>query len=144
MAEGKKENEAGFHTMKGYDMIGRDNISSAMEDYLEMICRCAQKPGYVRINTLASRLNVTPPSSSKMAAKLKEQGFIEFERYGIITPTPRGWEMGAYLLRRHELLQDFFCRINGTDDELKLVEQIEHFIDPRTVENIERLLKKGF
>ena len=99
MAEDQTGIDTGFHTMKGYDMIGKDNISSAMEDYLEMICRCAQKPGFVRINTLAARLNVTPPSSSKMAAKLKEQGFIEFERYGIITPTPRGWELGPLFLQ---------------------------------------------
>lgn len=135
---------SGFHTMKGYDLIDANTMSSAMEDYLEMICRCAQKPGYVRINTLATRLNVTPPSSSKMAAKLKEQGYIEFERYGLITPTQKGWDMGAYLLRRHAVLQEFFCRINHSEDELKLVEQIEHYIDSETVRNIEEILKNGF
>ena len=139
-----ENNPSGFHTMKGYDRIDANEMSSAMEDYLEMICRCAQKPGYVRINTLAARLNVTPPSSSKMAAKLKEQGYIEFERYGIITPTQKGWDMGTYLLRRHAVLHEFFCRVNQSNDELKLVEQIEHFINPKTVQNIELLLQNGF
>ena len=135
------EAEAGFYTMKGYDLHGANRMSSAMEDYLEMICRCAQKPGYVRINTLAQKLNVTPPSSSKMAAKLREQGFVEFERYGIVTPTAKGWELGNYLLHRHEVMHQVFCRHNGSENELQLVEQIEHFIDPVTVTNMERRIR---
>lgn len=126
--------------MKGYALQDGDTMSSAMEDYLEMICRCAEKPGYVRINTLAARLNVTPSSSSKMASKLKDGGYIEFERYGIITPSQKGWELGRYLLHRHDILHRFFCRLNQTENELRLVEQIEHYIDPTTIRNMERQL----
>lgn len=136
------ESDAGFYTMKGYDLHGANQMSSAMEDYLEMICRCSQTSGYIRINLLAQKLNVTPPSSSKMASKLREQGYVEFERYGIVTPTAKGWQLGNYLLHRHEVLHRFFCRLNGSEDELQLVEQIEHFIDPVTVANLEKLANR--
>lgn len=137
----EENTESGFFTMKGYDQQKEGELSSAMEDYLEMICRCALKPGYVRIHTLASRLNVTSPSASKMAAKLKEEGLIHFERYGIIIPTPQGWEVGRYLLARHDILHRFFCLLNKSENELKLVEQIEHFVDKKTVQNLEQMIE---
>ena len=37
------------------------------------------------------------------------------------------------------MLQAFFCTLNGTADELEQVEKIEHFMDRRTVENLDRL-----
>ena len=111
---------------------------------MEMICRCAQKPGYVRIHTLAARLNVTPPSASKMAGKLRDEGLVSFERYGIITPTQQGWQLGRLLLERHDILQQFFRRLNQSEDALKLVEQIEHFVDPKTAANLRSLLQTGY
>lgn len=131
--------EGGFFTMRGYAGRGK-GISAAMEDYLEMICRCAQNAGYVRIHTLAAQLNVTSPSASKMTAKLRESGLVDFEPYGLIVPTPAGWELGKALLSRHEILQHFFCALNQTESELALVEQIEHFMDHRTIQNLELLL----
>ena len=38
------------------------------------------------------------------------------------------------------MLQEFFCALNHTDSELEQVEKIEHYINRRTVENMERML----
>ena len=135
-----EKQDSNFYTLKGYDRIEGQTVSPAMEDYLEMICRCTEGAGYVRVNALASRLNVTPPSASKMAAKLKAQGFLQFEHYGLITLTDKGREMGEYLLRRHQVLHRFFCLVNRSDNELRQVERIEHFVAPNTVRNLEELL----
>lgn len=129
-----------YHTLRGYNLLENAAISSAMEDYLEMIYRLYKQGGHVRVNHLAALLNVTPPSASKMAAKLKEQGLVAFEPYGEILPTARGMEHGAYLLRRHDALHRLLCKINATDNELVLAEKIEHFFDADTVANIEKFL----
>lgn len=50
--------QADFYTQKGYQMRKQQQMTGAMEDYLEMICRQARAEGYVRINFLAGRLNV--------------------------------------------------------------------------------------
>jgi len=135
-------NDKNFHTLKGYDQKNTSGITHTMEDYLEMICRIAAKMGYIRINTLAQKLSVKPPSASKMVAKLKEKGLVVYEPYGLIMPTEEGWGVGNYLLKKHDLLHDFLCTLNGTTNELEQVEQIEHFIDERTFKNLELLLKK--
>jgi Mn-dependent DtxR family transcriptional regulator len=129
-----------FHTLRGYTRMEQGEISHAMEDYLEMICRHTGSGKYLRVNRLAALLNVTPPSASKMAAKLKESGMVDFEPYGIITLTTKGRELGEYLLRRHEIVSRFFCQVNHTQSELELAEKIEHYLDRRTVENMDRLL----
>ncbi len=135
-----KEND--FYTLKGYEQKYHNKITGSMEDYLEMICRCAESENTVRINTLAKRLNVRPSSASKMVTHLKEEGLVEFERYSTVRPTKKGWELGEYLLYRHALLHRFFCFINRSDCEIEQVEQIEHYIDRRTIKNMESLLDK--
>ncbi|MFR2561757.1 MAG: hypothetical protein ACLS8R_02870 [Anaeromassilibacillus sp.] len=47
-----------------------------------------------------------------------------------------GIALGDYLLYRHNLLNQFLCYINRSDNELEQVERIEHFIDERTIRNI--------
>lgn len=134
------QEELGFYTQKGYQMKNQQPITGAMEDYLEMICRQAKTEGYVRINFLAGLLNVRPSSASKMVYHLRDLGLVSFEKYGLIQPTEKGWQVGEYLLHRHDVLHRFLRLVNGTDDELEEVEQVEHFITERTVGNLERLL----
>lgn len=131
-----------FYTQKGYDRKNHNDLSRAMEDYLEMICRTAKTNEYARVNAIAAQLNVTPSSASKMASKLREKGFVDFEPYGILRPTEKGWETGRYLLRRHEVLHRFFCLVNQSENELELVEQIEHYINRKTIDNMEKLMER--
>lgn len=133
--------EFDFHTQKGYELAAKNGMTAAMEDYLEMICRLSDKEGYTRIHLLAKNLNVKPSSASKMVDNLKALGFVCSEKYGVVQPTETGLAAGNYLLYRHSLLNRFLCYINGSEDELKQVERIEHFIDERTVGNIARFLE---
>lgn len=126
-----------FYTLKGYSSLKKgETLTTAMEDYLEMIYRLYRNKENIRIKTLSEILHVRPSSASKMANILKNSGYIEFEKYGQISLTEKGKTMGDYLLYRHDILQQFFCRINHSDNELTLVEKIEHFINKDTVDNI--------
>lgn len=136
----------GFYTLKGYQLIESDELTPAMQDYLEMICRLSAKSSIVRISTLATELHVRPSSASKMAAHLAETGYILFARYGYIRLAEKGQETGRYLLYRHEVIQRFLCMVNHSTDELRQTEKIEHFLDFRTVRNLaalcDRLVEK--
>lgn len=137
-----KKKQEDFHTLKGYRQKNENHITESMEDYLEMICRYAKTDGYARIGVLSSKLNVRPSSASKMVNHLKDAGLVEFEKYGLIKPTQEGIEMGNYLLHRHNVLQEFFCYLNSSECELEQVEQVEHFINKTTLENIEKFMEK--
>lgn len=129
----------GFYTFKGYQLNDTSKLSSSMEDYLEMICRILQSCDVVRINELADQLHVKPSSASKMVSNLKKAGLIESKKYGYIVATNKGIEIGHYLLYRHEVLHDFLCVVNHSDNELEQVEKIEHFINKATIENLQKL-----
>lgn len=131
-----------YYTLKGYSLLERSNITSSMEDYLEMICRLDQEGQPIRISHLAQCLHVKPSSASKMAGNLKKQGLVRFEKYGAVSLTETGLSLGKYLLFRHRVLHRFFCYINQSSDELEQVEKVEHFIEPQTVHNLEKWLDK--
>ena len=65
--------EGDFRTLKGYARQKGPGLTAAMEDYLEMICRCAGEEGFVRVRQLAHRLHVSPSSASKMAELLRRR-----------------------------------------------------------------------
>lgn len=137
-----KVEQEGFYTMKGYTLLEHGLVTSAMEDYLEMICRMSRESKVVRISSLARALHVKPPSASKMAGNLRAQELIEFPKYGYITLTETGRRLGEYLMLRHEIIGELLCLINGTASELEEVEKIEHFLSPRTVFHIQEFLEK--
>jgi len=131
-----------FYTLKGYQRNKKDQLSSAMEDYLEMICRMLQKIDVVRIKDLAENLHVQPSSASKMITNLKNAGYVNFEKYGYVEITEKGMDAGRYLLHRHEVLHQFLCALNQSDNELEQVEKIEHFINKKTIDNLEKITPK--
>lgn len=131
-----------FYTLKGYSLLEQTKITSSMEDYLEMICRLHHDEHPIRIKELAECLHVKPSSASKMASNLKSQGLVEFEKYGTVSLTEDGMQLGEYLLFRHEVLHRFFCYINQNTDELEQVEKVEHFMNPQTVYNIQKWMNK--
>ncbi|MBQ8850524.1 MAG: metal-dependent transcriptional regulator [Clostridia bacterium] len=129
-----------FRTQYGYMLADKNgtDLSASMEDYVEMIYRLSSDA--IRVNNLAAHLHVTPSAVSRMAEQLKQRGLIEFERYGFITLTDEGKRTGAFLLWRHDTVKRLLERINGEDSKLSEIEQIEHFLSPVTVKNIEIFL----
>lgn len=132
-------NDKEFYTLKGYQRNETNELTASMEDYLEMICRILKSTDVVRINELAEKLHVKPSSASKMVNNLRAAGHIEFQKYGYIMVTKKGFEVGNYLLHRHDVLHKFLCMINHTDNELIQVEKIEHFMNETTINNLEKL-----
>lgn len=131
-----------FYTLKGYELAEGSEITSSMEDYLEMICRLLKTEEYVRISVLAEKLHVMPSSASKMVNNLKMLGLVTFEKYGYIKLTEKGAVIGEYLLYRHEVINEFLCLVNNSESELEQVEKIEHFLNKKTIDNLKKITGK--
>lgn len=128
-----------LRTLTGYQQHMDHGMTKAMEDYLELIYRMGENE-VIRISELAARLHVRPSSASRMVAKLAENRYLQYEKYGVIRMTEEGNKVGEYLQWRHDVLSRFFCQLNQTENEWVLVEQIAHFMDKRTVSNLAKLL----
>lgn len=132
-----------FHTVRGYQLLEQNKklLTSAMEDYLEMICRNSLNGGYLRINRLAGLLNVKASSASKMVQKLGILGLLKYEKYGIIILTENGIKIGEFLLCRHNIIEEFLKMIGINENLLVETELIEHNISLNTLNNIQMLNK---
>lgn len=133
-----------FRTVRGYQLVQKNNrnLTTAMEDYLEMIYRYTLEVGLLRTNTLSQLLNVHPSSTTKMVQKLSRFGYVDYEKYGIIILTEKGKNAGEFLYKRHNIIENFLRFIGGGENPLIETELIEHYISPETLSNIE--LFNGF
>jgi Mn-dependent DtxR family transcriptional regulator len=136
-------NENAFYTVRGYALRHQKGafLTPSMEDYLEMIYRLAKDKGYTRVSDLAGALHVQSPSASRMVQKLAELGFVRYERYGVIELTGQGHAAGAYLLRRHRIIEQFLKLIGVSEGILEETEKIEHNISEETLERINILVE---
>lgn len=134
------DNSNSYYTLKGYTLLETPEITAAMEDYLEMLCRLEKESQPLRIGNISTLLHVRPSSASKMITNLKERELVAFEKYGSIFLTEKGRLLGEYFLFRHEILHRFFCYINHTENELEQVEKVEHFVDRRTIYHLSDFL----
>lgn len=132
----------GFYTMKGYMLLSEGELTSAMEDYLEMIARLKRSCAEVRVVDLSSHLHVRASSSTKMIQQLARSGLVHAQKYGDIELTEKGASLGEYLLYRHDVLHRFLCLLNGSKNELEQVEKIEHFFNEETIKNLELLCER--
>lgn len=133
------EGSSKFHTVRGYQLMEKNKklLTSAMEDYLEMIYRNSLVDGYMRINTLSELLNVAASSTTNMVQKLSRLGFVNYRKYGIILLTEEGIEVGQYLLQRHEILEEFLMNLGVKEDIIHETELIEHNISASTLQKIQ-------
>lgn len=140
-------NEEEFYTLRGYKIKNEEVLSSSMEDYIEMIYRLVCQSNEVRVNDLSEALNVQPPSTTKMIKRLSKEGYVYYEKYGLITLTQKGYDIGSYLLKRHKTVWNFLKIIGIDDNILEQTEKIEHAVNEDTlckINNLTEFLKNCF
>lgn len=128
-----------FHTFKE-DMD--QEITASMEDYIEMIYRLSKDIGFARIHELANNLNVKSSSATKMVQKLSKNGYLNYQKYGVIVLKNKGYELGKNLLERHNTVEKLL-RILKIDESniLNETEKIEHTLSNNTYLCINKFVK---
>lgn len=137
-----KTPDAGFRTVRGYQLVNQreGHMTPALEDYLEMIFRLSLESGYARIGRLSEMLHVKPSSASKMTFRLVDLGYLEYDRYDSILLTEKGKEKGAYLLKRHDIVERFLGFI-GNPNPLEEAELVEHSLESDSTFQLKVLLE---
>jgi len=121
-------------------MKKEEKLTYPMEDYIEMIYRLSQASGFTRIQEVSKRLNVQPPSATRMIQKLANIGLVNYQKYGVITLTDTGRQQGNLLLKRHNTIENFLKCLGVNKDILEETEKIEHTISSETLMRIIDLL----
>ena len=131
--------EGEFYTLRGYKIKNEEVLSSSMEDYMEMIYRISLNTNEVRVNDLSEALNVQPPSTTKMIKRLSKEGYVYYEKYGMIKLTEKGNDIGIYLMKRHKTVYEFLKIIGIKSVLLEQTEKLEHAVNEDTLYRIKEL-----
>jgi DtxR family Mn-dependent transcriptional regulator len=111
-------------------MATTDVLTASLEDYLEAISQIIDEKEAVRPKDIARRLNVSNPSVTGALRSLADKGLIKYAPYDVITLTQAGKISATDVIRRHEVLRDFFVKVLAVEerDADKAACEMEHSI----------------
>ncbi|MDG1710064.1 MAG: metal-dependent transcriptional regulator [Schleiferiaceae bacterium] len=117
-------------------------ITRNEEDYLKTMLNMILSGENVATNSLASRLNVAPPSVTSMVKKLMRKGLITYQKYGAIYFTASGEKVAISLTRRHRLWEVFLSQtLNFSWDEVhEVAEELEHVKSEKLMSRLDEFL----
>jgi DtxR family Mn-dependent transcriptional regulator len=123
-------------------------LSASLEDYLEAIFTVAAEKGAARAKDIARRLDVKAGSVTGALQALAEKKLVNYAPYEVITLTSEGLQKARQIIRRHEVLRDFFVDVLGVDEEIadegacKLEHDIPKVIFERLIDFVENYKKE--
>ncbi len=118
-------------------------LTPSIEDYVKTIYDISKKSKVVRVKDLSRSLNVKMPSVVNAVKTLESKGLVKHENYGYIELTQLGERIGEELKNKHEILAEFLIKVLQIDRETALKDacSIEHYLNPKTVDRVVRLLE---
>jgi DtxR family Mn-dependent transcriptional regulator len=91
-------------------------LTASLEDYLEAIFLIISEKDAVRPKDLAARLRVTGASVTGALRSLALRELINYAPYDEITLTSAGMAAAKDVVRRHEVLRDFFVKVLAVEE----------------------------
>lgn len=111
-----------------------------LEEYLEEIYRLSLE-NRPRIRTLARRLGVKPSTVVAYLRKLEREGYLVYEKGGVIFLTEKGMETAKAVYERHMVIKRFLLAI-GVPEEVADEDAclIEHYLHPESVKKLQEFV----
>jgi DtxR family Mn-dependent transcriptional regulator len=97
-------------------MTFSNTLTASLEDYLEVIFHIIAEKEAVRPKDIAKRLKVTNASVTGALRSLAEKELINYAPYDVISLTPTGKTAAKDVIRRHEVLRDFFVNVLAVEE----------------------------
>jgi DtxR family transcriptional regulator, Mn-dependent transcriptional regulator len=96
-------------------MSSTDSLTASLEDYLEAVFLIITEKQAVRPKDIAKKLKVSNASVTGALRSLADKALINYAPYDVITMTPAGKTIAKDVVRRHEVLRDFFMKVLAVD-----------------------------
>ena len=118
--------------------IPSNEVSPALEDYLETILDLCRENGRARVVDIAGRLEVGKPAVTAALKTLSDKKLINYSPYKAVSLTERGNEIAEGVHNRHLALKSFLVDILGMDVEAAEIDacKMEHAIGPQLLERL--------
>ena len=118
-----------------------EELTSNMEDYLEVILNLQQEHRVARVKDVAQRLKVKMPSVTGAMKGLAEKGLVNYERYSYLTLTEAGEKIAREIGDRHKTFYSFLTGVLQLDHETAELDacRLEHATSRKTFERIKEV-----
>ena len=115
-----------------------EELTSNMEDYLEVILNLQQEQRVARVKDIAHKLNVKMPSVTGAMKGLAEKGLVNYERYSYLTLTEAGEKIAREIGDRHKTFYSFLTEVLHLDHKTAELDacRLEHVTSRKTFEKI--------
>lgn len=119
-------------------------IQESAENYLETILILQNRNGTVRSIDIANELEFSKPSVSVAMKNLRNNGYIEMDKSGLIRLLPSGRKIAETVYEKHTTLTRFLTGL-GVDPVTAAEDacRIEHVISRESFEAIKRYTEHG-
>jgi DtxR family Mn-dependent transcriptional regulator len=120
-----------------------EGLSASLEDYLEVIYHLEKTNRVARAKDIADQMSVQRASVTGALKALAGRGLINYSPYSYITLTPEGRKAAKEVIRRHEVLKEFFTTALLLDPNQAEANacRIEHAIGPTAFERLVQFLE---
>lgn len=119
-----------------------DKITSTEQDYLKAIYKLEidlnAHDSIVNINSIAERLGVSAPSTTKMMKRLSNKGLITYIPYKGASLTKNGIDESVFIIKTHRVWETFLVNKLGYDpqDVHDEAEKLEHASSQKLTEKL--------
>ncbi len=117
-------------------------LSSNLEDYLEVICNNTNSGKTIRAVDVSRELKISRASVTEALKKLSDKGYVNYSSYGSITLTDLGFDTAQKVISKHNILQRFFEKLGLSSKEAsENACKIEHVITDNAFNKIAEFIK---
>ena len=117
-------------------------LTKALEMYIKVTHELQDELGSATVSDIADRLGVKAPSVTAALQKLDSIGMVKYRRYQNVKLTKVGIDVAKKLDQRNRTILDFLLMI-GVDEDIAVNDacEIEHVVNPETIEKMARYLR---
>lgn len=123
-------------------MKSKKMLTASSENYLKAIYSIVKEQKAARVKDVSKFLNIGPSSVSEALKALADNGYINYQPYGIITLTEYGEKAADSINNRHEIICDFLENVLLVDKGIvgENANKIEYGVSDDVLEKFVRFL----
>jgi len=104
-------------------------ITRGLKKYLKVILDIENSKGIVRVKDISTKLGISMASVSSTLKKLKDMGYIDYEKYDFVRFTLKGKELADKFYYNFSILYRFFVEVLKVDSDTAMRQADEICID---------------
>lgn len=121
-----------------------EEMSIAMQNYLELIYELSLDGKKARVSDIAKHLGVSKPSVNNAVVVLAKDGYVIYEKYADVKLTPKGKETAEFICDKHQTIKQLFVEVLNIDEGVadKDACLIEHVISNESIKAMQEFLDR--